>query len=174
MPFLIDGNNLVYALRNVGVELGRRGLRKLLEAVRRRGGPPFRSERVCVVFDGPAPRPFSEPPEDMTVEAIFAAPASADDVILDEIDANSAPRRLTVVSTDRELRRAARRRRCKGVTSEDFADELLHAANRPEPTGPREPAGKHSGRLSPEETKAWLREFGLEDVDDDPMDLQSI
>ena len=156
MPFLIDGNNLVYALRKVGVELGRCGLRKLLEAIRRRGGAPFRGERVRVVFDGPAPRALSKPPEDMTVEAIFAAPASADDVILDEIDANSAPRRLTVVSTDRELRRAARRRRCKAVTSEDFADELLHAANRPEPTGPPEPPSKRRGCLSDEETKAWL------------------
>ncbi len=161
MPYLIDGNNLMYALADAGKYVGREGLCRLLEAMCDAG------EKVCAVFDGPAPpepmlRLFTESP----VEVHFAHDADA--VILDRIDDDSAPRRLTVVSTDHEIRIAARRRGCTSVRSEDFAPLLLRLwrdAARP-PTDPPEPPEKREG-LDPRQTRRWLREFHIEDAPDD-------
>ena len=47
VPYLIDGNNLIFALREVGPEVDRLGLCELLDRLAARG------ERVCVIFDGP-------------------------------------------------------------------------------------------------------------------------
>lgn len=157
----------MYALRQAGPDVGPGGLCKLLDALAARGGKPVSGERVCVVFDGPARRGLTAE----RVELAFSAPVTADEVILRRISDNSAPRRLTVVSTDREIRRAARRRRCKISTSEDFARAMLRALDRPEKGPSPEPLAKRTGRLSQEETRAWMREFGIEEGVDDPTQV---
>jgi len=135
---------------------GRGGLCALLMELVTRG------EKVCVVFDGPAP------PESATaqvtehgIDLAFSGHKSADELIVNRIATNTAPRRLTVVSTDREIRRAGRKRRCKVQTSEEFARSLLRAARPVEKRKPLEPREKRHG-LSPQQTQAWLREFDLD------------
>ena len=59
-----------------------------------------------------------------------------------------------------EIRRAARVRRCQAVGSEEFVPMLLAAP--PTPPTPAEPDEKHGAALSPEQRRAWLREFGVE------------
>lgn len=169
MPLLIDGNNLIHALARVGPNLGRAGLCKLLAALAEPGRPgPLAGERVCVVFDGAAPRGrLAEQMKHDRLEAVYSAPRSADELILERIAADSAPRRLTVVSSDRELRRAGRRRRCKLARSEEFADALISASDRPGPRAPAEPPEKRRGCLTPAETQAWMRELGLSEEDAD-------
>jgi len=157
MPLLIDGNNLMHALRGVGADVGRQGLCRLLSAWA--GG----RDRVRVVFDGPAPPAgLAEQTDADGIAVEYAGPRSADDILIDAIAADTAPRRLTVVSTDRVIRRAGRRRRCTIARSEDFAETLLEALEAPPPRPPPEPAEKRHG-LSPEQTRAWLKEFGLDD-----------
>ena len=109
--------------------------------------------------------PLAEQMKHDRVEAVYSAPRSADDLILERIAADSAPRRLTVVSSDRELRRAGRRRRCKLARSEEFADTLISASDRPPPRAPAEPPEKRHGCLTPAETQAWMRELGLSEED---------
>ena len=153
MPTLVDGNNLMHALAAAGAECSQSALCRMLGRLVDVGEP------VCVVFDGPAPRPqLAEQLQDPRVESAYGGSRAADDVILERIAADTAPRRLTVVSTDREIRTAARKRRCNVVTSEQFVPILLRAAERPEPA-PSEPPEKREG-LTPEQTRAWLREFG--------------
>jgi predicted RNA-binding protein with PIN domain len=153
MPFLIDGNNLMHAL----AEASQGRLCDMLEVLARRG------EQVCVVFDGAPPEaPLPTPGGEQRVEVVFASPRTADDVIADRIAASSAPRRLTVVSTDRQLRKCGRRRRCKVVTSAAFARLLLREISTPRESQPAEPPEKRLG-LTKEQTRAWLREFDLED-----------
>ena len=150
----------MFALRREHLDLGRLGALKLVMAYlgeRRKG---------CVVFDGPRPeRALPEPAGGKNwPEVVFSAPRSADEIIMERIAGDSAPRRLIVVSSDREIRRAARRRRCKIRISQDFAADVLRASARsarPAAT-PAEPPEKHEG-LSPEQSKAWLEEFGLDD-----------
>ncbi len=154
--YVIDGNNLMHALAACGEEVGRYGLCKLLSPLARR-------ESVTVAFDGPRPEgQMDRQIRELGVEVVYAPGRPADERILARIGADSDPRRLAVVSTDREIRTAARRRRCKVIRSEDFAPQLLaerRAAAEPPP--PAEPPEKRRG-LSPGETKRWLREFGLD------------
>ncbi len=158
MPYLIDGNNLIFALAEAGPEVDRVGLCELLAGLVTAG------EKVRIVFDGPAPGPPADRRIAETGVAVTFCPGSpADDEIIARIQADSAPRLLTVVSTDRQLRRAATRRKCTAVTSEDFArrlSQMLRVANGPA-AGQREPREKRTG-LTAEETKKWLAEFGLD------------
>jgi len=154
VPYLIDGNNLIFALHEVGPEVDRLGLCELLDRLAARG------ERVCVIFDGPPPdAPTARILAGKRAEAIFPSPRSADALLLERIAANSAPRRLTVVSSDREIRRAAARRRCKVRKSEEFAVFLVKLDQDRKPP-PDEPPEKRHG-LSPEQVDAWLEEFEM-------------
>lgn len=159
MPYLIDGNNLIFALMEVGPEVDRVGLCELLAALAAAG------ERVRVVFDGPPPEhPASQRLADTGVAASFCPGSSADDEIIDRLNADSAPRLLTVVSSDRRIRKAATRRKCKSVRSEDFAkalSQMLRVAGQPRPADKAEPQEKRKG-LTPEQTRRWLAEFGLD------------
>ena len=164
MPFLIDGNNLLFAMRKAGSDIGRGGLCRLLGDLAQRSG-----HRVRLVFDGPAPAGLlAEQIRDPRIEMTFSAPTTADEVILEAIAANSAPRRLTVVSSDRELRVAARRRRCIALRSEEFLIVLEKLAQ-PRPARPAEPQEKYRG-LASEQSDAWLKEFGIAPIKHDEQD----
>ncbi len=159
VPYLIDGNNLMHAAPELEPELSRDALCELLAVLVASG------QRVRVVFDGAPPSAQTETRIAKTgVHAEYSLGRSADDLILKHIARDSAPRRLTVVSSDREIRKAARRRRCIAVTSEDFARKLvqLSAHHRfSDPSAPSEPREKHFGPTK-EQARQWLREFGIE------------
>ena len=155
MPFVIDGNNLIYALADAGREVGRAGLCKLLAPLLARGP-------VTAIFDGPPPPgPMARQIELTGITVNYSCGRPADEVIIEHIRANSAPRRLTVVSTDREIRQAARRRRCKSVTSQDFAVLLEKLTEAPTQRRPSEPPEKTDG-LSGKHVDEWMKEFGFE------------
>lgn len=153
MPYLIDGNNLLYAMQLHADLPGRVGLCKLLE-------PLARSEVVHVIFDGP-------PPTDAHLRQLSVPGLRlefhrhADPHLIDAIEACTAPRRLTVVSSDRDIRTPAARRGCTVVPSEDFAPQLLALQTPAEPAEPPEPAEKQKG-LAEDEAKTWYKEFGVE------------
>ncbi|HDZ20753.1 hypothetical protein LCGC14_0431540 [marine sediment metagenome] len=155
MPNLIDGNNVLHALAEVGPELGRSGLCALLARVADPKDP------TCIVFDGPRRGELPEGLAEVGIEAVFCPGRKADGVIIERLQADSAPRRLVVVSTDREIRREAQRRRCQSVTSEQFSRTLMRdlrkAAARKDR---REPPEKHQG-LADDQTDQWLTYFGL-------------
>ncbi|MFI4917166.1 MAG: NYN domain-containing protein [Phycisphaerales bacterium JB060] len=66
------------------------------------------------------------------LDVVYAgAHQEADDVIELLIARDSAPRRLLVVSTDRRLAQAARRRRAQSVTSEAFLQHLASDSAKP-------------------------------------------
>ena len=155
MPFLIDGNNLIFAMADVGRDVGRGGLCKMLSVLVDSG------RQVTVVFDGPPPRkPLAKQIAAGGVETIYSGTIKADILICEEIAANTAPRRLSVVSTDREIRSAARKRRCKGIRSEDFARVLVQLQT-PPPSEPPEPPEKRKG-LTKGQVAHWLKEFGID------------
>jgi len=165
MSFLIDGNNLSFALLDdEGNPLSRSGLCDRLASAL-----PA-DERVCVVFDGPPPDSARAAQIAGGVHVEYAAPLSADQVIMRLIQDDTAPRRLTVVSTDREIRRAARRRRCRSVTSEQFASFVERRRHPGRPTKAVEPQEKTRG-LSPQQLDAWLEVFEGDRPDDDNIEL---
>lgn len=159
MPVLIDGNNLLYAARAVEDPSRLIGRSMLCDALGSWGRR--RSENVHVVFDGPAPpSPLAAQIGHPDIKVTYSgAGISADAVVADIIEAHSAARRLIVVSSDRAIARAARRRRARPVRSEDFWALVKHDLARPAPQRV-EPEEKEAG-LSPEATQQWLEEFGL-------------
>lgn len=160
MPVLVDGNNLLYAALEADPERppSRSTLCLRLGQWARRTG-----EKVVVVFDGRSPaeglaRQISG--SDVSVR-YSGAGISADDVLTEAIESDSAARLLLVVSSDREVARAARRRRAKTMRSDRFWALLRRELARPKP--PRlEPPEKRRG-LETTDAEGWMRELGLDD-----------
>ncbi len=165
----------MHALAEVGLEVGRGGLCRLLgrfasqyksrASSRGKSRASSKSEKVRVVFDGSPPYgPLAKQIETDSIDVRYSAGRTADDLIIQAIAADSAPRRLTVVSTDREISKAARSRRCRTTTSEEFAGELVRMLERSRMEPDRrntEPPEKRVG-LAPEQTRAWLKKLNIE------------
>ena len=117
---------------------------------------------VFDAHDPPAGLPRMMRHRGLTVH--FASRYEDADALIEElIRADSAPRRLTVVSSDHRIQRAARRRRAKAVDSDVWHAEMLRlrqARQEAAETGPARPAVPLLG----EEVDAWLRQFGLKDA----------
>src|SRR5262245_9957963 len=124
MFYLIDGYNLLHALgaprRRAGpgaLEKARLRLLGRLHGALRDQGP-----NVTVVFDAArAPAGVPAEAEYHGIRVRFAAGlAAADDLIEEVIRKAPAPKHLTVVSDDRRIQAAARRRRCPVLGCADF------------------------------------------------------
>jgi predicted RNA-binding protein with PIN domain len=117
-------------------------------------------EKGEIIFDGTGPRDKSRFDSISNLEVLFAGLSTDTDTIIeDKIRANTAPKRLTIVSSDRRLRKAAQARKAMAVKSEVFWNNLQKQLSRKKRI--REPAAKRQG-LSESETKQWLKFFGLE------------
>jgi predicted RNA-binding protein with PIN domain len=158
MPVIIDGHNLLHSIQQTGEDsepISRIQLCRILS-----GYFKLIDENGEIVFDGTGPRDKSGFDNISNLEVFFAGLGSdADTVIEDKIKANTAPRRLTVVSSDRRLRDAARARKAIPVKSDVFWNNLRRQLSRKETF--KEPTAKRRG-LSESETKQWLEFFGLE------------
>ncbi len=160
VPVVIDGNNLLHAARAAEalspLLIGRS---MLCDALGRWAEKC--NERVCVVFDGPAPnaalaRQIGHRAVDVRYSGVGV---QADAVVAQIVEADSAARRLVVVSSDRAVIHAAKRRRARPVRSEDFWVKVRADLARPPPRA-AEPREKEAG-LSPDDAQQWLDEFGL-------------
>ena len=157
MPLLVDGNNLLYAARQVagfgGIEPHQ--LCRLLA----RWGRHQRTE-VAVVFDGPSPgQVLTRQMRALGVDVRFSGTRTADDVVVEIVEGARAPGRYTVVSSDHAIQHAARYRRAAAVNAEDFIRDVLSPADDDEPAPASEPPEKPHDP-SPDEADEWLRRFG--------------
>ena len=128
MLWLIDGYNLMHAAGAIGAkELGRQAFqrkrRRFLSELADALGIE-RARETTVVFDA------NSPPADFPLETsykgltlIFAlGDENADARIEQLIGQHSAPKSLTVVSSDRRVRQAATRRKARAIKADDFLD----------------------------------------------------
>jgi predicted RNA-binding protein with PIN domain len=155
---IIDGHNLLHSIVNISEEAESINdvqlcwiVSRYLRAIRKQGE---------IIFDGTGPRDKSQFDNIAYLEVLFAGLGSdADSVIENKIKANTAPKRLSIVSSDRRLRDAARARKATAVKSEVFWINLQKQLKRKKPI--KEPEAKRVG-LSESETKQWLELFGIE------------
>ena len=169
MPYLIDGYNLLFSY--VGTTPSRK-LSKALERARRRllelvrTGHVGELADVTVVFDA-AHAPAGAPAE-FDYHGLHVAFAvdhdRADDLIEAMIKRESAPGQLTVVTDDRHIQRAARRRRCIVRGCASYLNALED--RRPERGNPDASNTARPLVISDEETRHWLRQFA--DLERDP------
>lgn len=161
MPILIDGYNLLRGAAKWGPDKSLGQLR-LCELLGR--WSVLTKKPVTIVFDGPEPRAgYARQLRNCGIQVLYSGPGrSADDLLIEEIQRCSAPRRLEVVSADREIRVAARRRRCREIGPEVFFESVCSrlAASSVRPPRRVEPATKQKG-LREGELHFWLAEFGL-------------
>jgi predicted RNA-binding protein with PIN domain len=155
---LIDGYNLLWAVKQTGqtslpddVELCRI-LGRYLKQIGQSGE---------IIFDGIGPPDKTGFDNITNLEVFFTGRNSdADSVIEDKIKANSAPRSLIVVSSDRRLRDAAHSRKAASVKSQVFWNDVQKELSKKEKLD--EPTQKQQG-LTESETQQWMKLFGIED-----------
>jgi predicted RNA-binding protein with PIN domain len=168
VSLLIDGYNLLNAVgvmpphdRPAGLEQSRRALLDFLADKLE----PREVSRTIVVFDAAGAPPGL--PRQVTYRGLLIrfAPRTTDaDTLLEElIQADTAPRRLTVVSSDHRVQRAAKRRRARAVDSDVwFLETLRRHRSHPEPHGPTSapplnpfPPGYGEDLLAAERDDVW-------------------
>ena len=169
MPILIDGYNLMNVANILGRSRAGRSLehsRLALLALLSSSLEAEDRKHTTVVFDAsnaPPGLPRRTHYQGITVR-FAAAYADADTMIEELIRRNSSPRRLTVVSSDHRIQRAAKRRKAEAVDSDVWLGRLLgrrrrerEADSKPQPEIPPVP-------LLSEQVDYWIREFGGEEA----------
>ena len=114
-------------------------------------------EGAIVVFDGNQPRGQSlktQPPGYLKI-CFSGAKSDADAMLAALIAKNTAPRRLTVVSSDNTIRRAGRRRRTKLLKAQEYLEAMLKRSEAPPPR-PTEPPEKRQGLAEGGDTDRWV------------------
>jgi len=160
MPYLVDGYNLQKRIQKTDPQfetLSDTYLCKILSRYLKRI-----RDQGQIIFDGIGP-PDKTGFENLdNIEVVFVGRnTDADTVIERKIKANTAPKKLVVVSSDRRLRVAAAKRKATGIKSEDFWPMLTSQLGRR--SKPRvEPRSKHDG-LTESETDYWCDFFDLKE-----------
>ncbi len=156
MRLLIDCYNLLHATMPPALAgLDEAGLCRLLAA--------GRFDEAVVVCDGVVkPDTPARSPVD-GVELVYAGPGrTADAWIIDRLEADSAARRITVITDDRALRQSARSRGARVMSCREMIQRLLTLAGSHLPTPPTETdVAKHVG-LDEIQVQRWKKELGLE------------
>ncbi len=127
--------------------------------------------RTCVVFDA------ANPPADRSrqfthasIDVRFAVEYSeADDLLEELIAVHSAPKQLTVVSSDHRVQTAAARRGATTFDSQPWLDDLLEGRLRLAPAASAAGQGsdaiedpKPDAEMTPDDLQHWLETFGFE------------
>jgi uncharacterized protein len=158
--FIIDGTNLLWAIREwpEGPQVtSEEGLCQVLD-----GYFATTHQQCQMVFDGTGPRDRNAFGGIRHIDVIHAGfDQEADSVIEGKVLADSAPKRLTIVSTDHQVRDAATGRKAAVLRCEEFWEQVL-AHLRRNKTRKKEPPQKRKG-LTDGETDQWMDLFGLEE-----------
>jgi predicted RNA-binding protein with PIN domain len=154
---IIDGHNLLHTIIKLEEDSGAIsdiGLCRILSRYFTLTG-----EKGEIIFDGTGPPDKSGFDQINNLEVFFAGLGTdTDTVIEDKISASTAPKGLTIVSSDRRLRTAARTRRATSIKSDVFWNDVQKQLSRKRPI--KEPSEKRQG-LNEGETEQWLEIFGF-------------
>jgi uncharacterized protein len=164
MSLIIDGYNLLYMAGILGGAAGPGNLERsrlallnfLAESLN-----PLEISQTSVVFDAKnASWGAADELDHRGITVRFASRWPDADCLIEElIRLDSAPRRLTVVSSDHRLQRAARHRKAKAVDSDVWYKELVQkrlSRRRIESLLPERPPVP----LLAEDVEYWVRQFG--------------
>jgi hypothetical protein len=160
MRFIIDGYNLMHAMGLLNGPVGPRGLAKARAALFGRLSAVHNDgDEVTLVLDARGALAGADEEETHgSVQVCYTTREEADDFIERRIAHDSAPARLVVVSNDRRLRDAARRRACESWQCGDYVDWLDRTGReraRPKPAESDKPAS-----MSDNEKRSWQEIFG--------------
>lgn len=159
MSLIIDGYNLIHATgmlsRGVGPGSLERARNSLLGFLTR-SLDPAELARTKVVFDAKnAPSDLEDTVRIQGMQIYYAKGYDdADELIEELIHADSAPRKLTVVSSDHGVQKVAKRRRATAIDSDKWFQDIRETSHQhPQPDA--EPNQDHS----PEAVQRWIEVF---------------
>ncbi|MHC2067722.1 NYN domain-containing protein [Bremerella sp. T1] len=174
MPLIIDGYNLLFAAGLVGSVDGEGSFegerRALLDALLSVIDPKELTQTVVVFDSAKAPPGLPRIYNHQQITVRFATGyADADEMIEELVRDHHAPKRLTVVSSDHRVQRAAKRRKAKAIDSDSWyrlmrqtrqRRQQLEAKKPPPPKQPKMPS------LPDTEVNQWMEFFGDIDFDE--------
>lgn len=180
MRTLIDGYNLMHAVGLMSRRFGPDGFRKVRQRFLNDLADllePVEAHQTTIVFDAatpPANAPLKSRHKGLTV--IYSVGDENADARLEWLIAHhSAPKSLTVVSSDHRVRDAASRRKATVLTADEFwtriKDRKGRAPPRPAPAPTAEELARQHGPTS-EEAAYWLDAFA--DLVDAPETRQAL
>ncbi len=157
MPYLIDGHNLIPKIH--GLNLG--AVDDEIQLIKRLQGFQRRVRKKVEVYFDNAPPGRAGSQTYGSVKAHFTPEGKAADaaMIARLKRLGGAARTWTVVTSDREIRAAAKAAHARVIRSEQFARQMA-SASQPASKAPR---AKPNIDLSPEEIDEWLELFGGEE-----------
>lgn len=160
---VIDGNNLLHAMHAHApvAAVGRETMVKIIERWAKR-----HTDDVTLVFDGPAPKGgLRKQMSSRRIDVQFAAPQSADDVIIALVKRVSRPDTVCVVTDDTAIRYEARQRRCRHTDNVTFVRELFADPDRTAASGSSSAAKSEEKpqTQTPEDIAHWLDVFDDEE-----------
>jgi len=173
MTLIIDGYNLLYVTGIVGRKPARKTantrsfersrfalLNFLADSI-----DPKEVPLTTVVFDAAVPLPGLPKVvryRDMTVR--FASDYDEADQLIEElVNADNSPRRLTVVSSDHRVQRAAKRRKATAVDSDVWYAQIIFDLRKREKSA-ESAVEKPAAPLLKEDVEYWFRLFGGESL----------
>jgi len=164
MPLIIDTYNVLHTVgvlppELAGIEL--KGLVDLLATSR------YADEHITLVCDGePSEAHRGIDDRGMAIHVRFAGGGKpADDLISQLVNLSTAPRRLSVVSSDHAVQRSARRRKCVVIGADEFLEHLAtdaHLAGDGRRRSPK-PAKPPASAMTDRQVDRWLKVFGIDD-----------
>jgi uncharacterized protein len=165
---LIDGYNLLYVTHTPSKRDGAAWLAnarlRLIETLRRELSATWQAE-TTIVFDAKdAPQHIPATQHHGNLVVLFARDhAEADDLLEELIERAVSPSKLMVVSGDRRIQRAAKRRKAQVCDSGSWYDRLLDGEFKKTASSAGEGRGKadSTALLPAESVRQWLAEFAL-------------
>lgn len=155
---LVDAYNVLHVTGVLSPEVAGPDLQDLAELIALSRWASIPAQLIC---DGKATK-AARPPRG--VKIVYAgAGKDADSLIESLIERDTAPRSLRIVSSDRRLRNAARRRKASWMSSEDFLRALNHDAGRP--SRGKLSSGKPPAPVPEGSVERWLADLGVEPND---------
>jgi predicted RNA-binding protein with PIN domain len=157
MPVIIDGHNLLWAIRNPDEDTNITDV-AMCQALDTYFA--ITRDKAEIIFDGIGPPDKTGLNNLSNLEITFSGRNSdCDSIIEQRILDSTAPAHLTIVSTDRKIRDAASARKAISIQSDEFWAIVTKKLSK-QKRG-KEPAAKRTG-LTESETDLWLKAFGLD------------
>jgi predicted RNA-binding protein with PIN domain len=159
MPYLIDGNNLIGAIRDIDIRdpAGREKLTRILSRYQKAKG-----NRLVIVFDGPPPDGVKPDMHYGSVRVMYAGPESDADSRIRKFISNARDTSsYIVVSSDKQVYSYCKWAGAKAMRAREFYTDVVAALERQAAKD-----SQNDGSMKEEELDDWLEYFGLEDNSD--------
>ena len=160
MPLIIDTYNVLHVTGVLPPELAVAEIDELASLIAR---SRFALDAVWLICDG-VPKVSGRLGNSRIGRVVIEGAGhgrSADEHIAAFLKRDSAPRRMTVVTSDRAVARNAKARGADTLTSEDFLEMLAHDAGKSKRTKARATDPRRSVPLNDCEVSGWMRLFGI-------------